>query len=95
MHEAFCRPACKRTQAGADGRDVPCSIAAVPVQVHAVHPPRHRQRLWYGPPALTRTCVCADAVQMPTFATKRQLENHKAEPLLFEVQLLRVAGVKR
>jgi len=27
---------------------------------------------------------------MPTFATQRQLENHKSEPLLFEVQLLRV-----
>lgn len=30
--------------------------------------------------------------QMPTFATQRQLENHKSEPLLFEVQLLRVGG---
>ena len=32
--------------------------------------------------------------QMPTFATQRQVDNHKAEPLLFEVQLLRVGGVK-
>lgn len=28
--------------------------------------------------------------QMPTFATKRQLSNHKKEPLLFEVELLNV-----
>ena len=28
--------------------------------------------------------------QPPTFATKRQLENHKGEPLLFELQLLKV-----
>jgi hypothetical protein len=27
---------------------------------------------------------------MPTFATQRQLENHKNEPLLFEYQMLRV-----
>lgn len=32
--------------------------------------------------------------KMPTFATKRQLETHKLEPLLFEVQMLRV-GDKR
>lgn len=32
--------------------------------------------------------------QPPTFATKRQLENHRNEPLLFEVQMLRVAGKK-
>lgn len=31
---------------------------------------------------------------MPTFATQRQLENHKSEALLFEVQLLRVGGQK-
>ncbi len=28
--------------------------------------------------------------QPPTFATKRQLANHAREPLLFEVELLRV-----
>lgn len=28
--------------------------------------------------------------RMPTFATKRQLANHQTEPLLFEVQLVRV-----
>jgi FKBP-type peptidyl-prolyl cis-trans isomerase len=28
--------------------------------------------------------------KMPTFATKRQLENHSTEPLLFELQLLRI-----
>lgn len=28
--------------------------------------------------------------RMPTFATRRQLTNHRAEPLLFEVQLVRV-----
>lgn len=28
--------------------------------------------------------------QPPTYATKRQLANHSSEPLLFEVQLLRV-----
>lgn len=32
--------------------------------------------------------------QPPTFATRRQLENHSGEALLFEVQLLRVDGVK-
>lgn len=32
--------------------------------------------------------------QPPTFATKRQLDNHRAEPLLFEVQMLRVDGAK-
>ena len=35
---------------------------------------------------------CVPPAQMPTFATQRQLENHKGEPLLFEVQLLRVGG---
>ena len=30
------------------------------------------------------------APQMPTFATKRQLLNHSNEPLLFEIQLLKV-----
>jgi hypothetical protein len=29
---------------------------------------------------------------MPTFATQRQLNNHSQEPLLFEVQLLRIVG---
>ncbi|EFJ44741.1 hypothetical protein VOLCADRAFT_95114 [Volvox carteri f. nagariensis] len=33
--------------------------------------------------------------QPPTFATKRQLENHRKEPLLFEVQMLRVGGRKQ
>jgi hypothetical protein len=33
-------------------------------------------------------------LQMPTFATQRQVDNHQGEPLLFEVQLLRVGGVK-
>ena len=28
---------------------------------------------------------------MPTFATKRQLENHKREPLVFEVELVNVS----
>lgn len=32
--------------------------------------------------------------QPPTFATKRQLANHSKEPLLFEVQLLKVTGGK-
>ncbi|KAI8469354.1 MAG: hypothetical protein J3K34DRAFT_385891 [Monoraphidium minutum] len=32
--------------------------------------------------------------QPPTFATKRQLANHSREPLLFEVQLLRVNSQK-
>ena len=30
--------------------------------------------------------------QPPTFATKRQLLNHANEPLLFEVQLVRIRG---
>ncbi|KAL4457260.1 hypothetical protein ABPG75_012125 [Micractinium tetrahymenae] len=46
------------------------------------------------PPELGYQAAPGALPQMPTFATKRQLENHKAEPLLFEVQLLRVAGVK-
>jgi len=29
---------------------------------------------------------------MPTFATTRQLENHKREPLVFEVELVNVTG---
>ena len=33
--------------------------------------------------------------RMPTFATQRQLANHTAEPLLFEVQLLRVNGQRQ
>jgi hypothetical protein len=28
--------------------------------------------------------------EMPTFGTKRQLANHAREPLLFEVELIRV-----
>ncbi|GFR49598.1 hypothetical protein Agub_g11667 [Astrephomene gubernaculifera] len=32
--------------------------------------------------------------QPPTFATRRQLESHRREPLLFEVQMLRVGGRK-
>jgi hypothetical protein len=28
--------------------------------------------------------------QMPTFGTKRQLEVHRSEPLLFEVEVLKV-----
>ena len=30
--------------------------------------------------------------QPPTFATKRQLLNHANEPLLFEIQLLKIKG---
>jgi len=33
--------------------------------------------------------------QPPTFATKRQLANHSREPLLFEVELLRVNNQKQ
>jgi FKBP-type peptidyl-prolyl cis-trans isomerase len=33
--------------------------------------------------------------QPPTFATKRQLANHQTEPLLFEVELLRVNEARR
>lgn len=32
--------------------------------------------------------------QPPTFATKRQLANHSREPLLFEVEVLRINGQK-
>lgn len=39
-------------------------------------------QLGYGTPLLEP--------KMPTFATSRQLENHKNEPLLFEVELLRI-----
>ncbi|PSC73907.1 peptidyl-prolyl cis-trans isomerase FKBP16-chloroplastic isoform X2 [Micractinium conductrix] len=47
------------------------------------------------PPEMGYATAPGALPQMPTFATQRQLENHKSEPLLFEVQLLRVAGVKR
>lgn len=42
---------------------------------------------------LPTLCVCSVLQpQMPTFATKRQLANHSTEPLLFEIELLRVLG---
>ncbi|PRW58033.1 peptidyl-prolyl cis-trans FKBP-type [Chlorella sorokiniana] len=44
------------------------------------------------PPELGYQASPGAVPQMPTFATQRQLENHKSEPLLFEVQLLRVGG---
>lgn len=46
------------------------------------------------PPELGYVSGGASQPQPPTFATKRQLENHKAEPLLFEVQMLRINGKK-
>lgn len=46
------------------------------------------------PPQLGYTGTNADLQpQPPTFATKRQLLNHSNEPLLFEVQLLKIRGV--
>ncbi|GLI65625.1 hypothetical protein VaNZ11_009195 [Volvox africanus] len=39
--------------------------------------------------------VGGELPQPPTFATKRQLETHRREPLLFEVQMLRVGGRKQ
>ncbi len=46
------------------------------------------------PPQLGYTGPNADLQpQPPTFATKRQLLNHSNEPLLFEVQLLKIRGV--
>lgn len=45
------------------------------------------------PPAVGYTSMTL-APLPPTFATKRQLEVHRNEPLLFEVQLLRVDGAK-
>ena len=45
------------------------------------------------PPQLGYTGVNAELQpQPPTFATKRQLLNHSSEPLLFEVQLLKIRG---
>eukprot|EP00887_Chlorella_sp_A99_P007910 scaffold12.g7910.t1 len=42
------------------------------------------------PPGLGYEAAPAGLPQMPTFATRRQLDNHRREDLLFEVQLLRV-----
>ena len=42
------------------------------------------------PPTLGYTIDSSLEPKMPTFGTQRQLENHKKEPLLFEVQLLRI-----
>ncbi len=43
------------------------------------------------PPELAYAANPNDAQpQPPTFATKRQLVNHSKEPLLFEVQLLKI-----
>ena len=45
------------------------------------------------PPQLGYTGVNAELQpQPPTFATKRQLLNHSSEPLLFELQLLKIRG---
>ena len=44
------------------------------------------------PPELGYQAAPESLPQMPTFATQRQLANHRGEPLLFEVQLLRVGG---
>lgn len=44
------------------------------------------------PPSVGYAAQPGLAPQMPTFATQRQLENHKSEPLMFEVKLLRVGG---
>ena len=51
-------------------------------RVRALVPPE----LGYTSPSL--------APPMPTFATRRQLENHRTEPLLFELALLRVNNQK-
>lgn len=42
------------------------------------------------PPELGYAAFPEALPQMPTYATQRQLENHRREPLLFEVALLRV-----
>jgi len=42
------------------------------------------------PPALGYASRDNLQPRMPTFATQRQLTNHVREPLLFEVQLLRI-----
>lgn len=44
------------------------------------------------PPSQGYTAGLGQMPEMPTFATSRQLSNHKNEPLLFEVQLLRIIG---
>jgi len=44
------------------------------------------------PPALGYASGDKLQPQMPTFATQRQLANHVREPLLFEIQLLRILG---
>lgn len=42
------------------------------------------------PPSAGYTEPDTQEPQMPTFATKRQLAVHAAEPLLFELQVLKV-----
>ncbi len=42
------------------------------------------------PPALGYVDSSKKEPRMPTFATQRQLNNHSAEPLLFELEMLRV-----
>jgi FKBP-type peptidyl-prolyl cis-trans isomerase len=42
------------------------------------------------PPSQGYSAGVGQMPEMPTFATSRQLSNHKNEPLLFEVQLLRI-----
>ena len=42
------------------------------------------------PPALGYAQGSSKEPKMPTFGTQRQVETHRQEPLLFELQLLRV-----
>lgn len=42
------------------------------------------------PPALGYEQGSPKEPKMPTFSTQRQVENHRQEPLLFELQLRRV-----
>ena len=55
-------------------------------------PPMPIQRRALIPPSAGYSDCDNQEPQPPTFATKRQLVNHCKEPLMFEVQLLRVTA---
>lgn len=82
--------ACELTPSHARGLPLPVRQGLEEVLV-GMRPGAKRRAL--VPPAVGYSSM-ALAPQPPTFATKRQLEVHRAEPLLFEVLLLRVDGAK-
>lgn len=84
-------------------RDVPVGPVSYKLGGGALVPGLEEVLLGMAPGAKVRCLVppelgyTAPGLQpaMPTFATRRQLENHRGEPLLFEVALLRVNSLKQ